>query len=224
MNKEPNSPNEQLGEKTKKLFEQIDALRGVEMESLDNLQKLHLSVMEQESERLARKYRSEEHPRLKTLTERVNLEETTFRLMIKDEVRESGRVLPILTNSEWRVNGYVYNDDEVPQAGVTVFLANDKGEWFNDLGFDCTDENGYYSITLNKTAIDKHANTPLTLAVSNNQKKLLHLDPEKLIPAPAGLAFREIFLDGATTCISPPGDIKTEPPRVPPAARAKRKK
>lgn len=97
---------------------------------------------------LAVKYGAD-HPRVAE----VKTQQTVNRMLIQqvEVIRvQTANPPPQVDAQGYVFHGYVRNRQRQPKPGLTVALFDEKG-WFKDLGYGCSDENGYFILRYNGT-------------------------------------------------------------------------
>lgn len=128
----------------------------------------------------------------------------------------------------WTLHGHVRNSARVGLPNLTVGLYDQKNQWIEELGYACTDKNGYFrlshqgekaaattGIVSTRADVSGHATTSgaqIYIHVLSAKGATLYVDPKTLQPAPGQVDYREIILDGeASGCAPPPGSSQPPP-------------
>lgn len=211
-------PEEIFKEITEKIdlsFNQMDSLR---LEGLDDLKTFHMikkKAMKKERERLVKKLGTE-HSRVMSLDKKINYTVGMLNDMNVMITEAKIDVKPVDENT-WRVHGKVFKIVEnikIGIKGLTVALHDIEGVWRKELGYSCTDENGYFSIdfTINeRTARYVSMEEELFLYVSDKDHQILYQDPDFLTIKPGSIDYRAILLLGDDDISGPGIDICTPP-------------
>ncbi|MEO8148077.1 MAG: hypothetical protein ABI723_10590 [Bacteroidia bacterium] len=200
---------------------QLDEQRLLELNNLKQLQEIKNEMFKLERNRLANKY-GEDHPRVLKADSRLAYNQEMFPGLDKEIERANIKPDTLPVNS-WRVHGKVkvYDEKFNPVKDVTVFLSDDKKTWFEALGNTCTDDSGYYSLTINEKQDDIIIKEPLFLNVSDKNQKLLYHDTEPLFFSVGLIDYKDIYLDGKD-CVAPASNYEKD--TSPPVAKTKRMK
>lgn len=203
----------------------IDQQRNRNLNRLQTIQDNRNSGLEREQARLMKKY-GRQHPRINNLKSRLQYNQGSAR-EIKMEVVKASISVPAIDLNTWMVHGRVLEGKEGnPVQGVTVSLYTPDGNWVRELGYSCTDSQGYYSIL--HTIIDTGGETKkessketevsvleikqdLYLKVSNEEKQVCHTESKPLRMEQGKIDYRLIIL-GKKDCSPPPEDDDIPPP------------
>ncbi|HRI58939.1 MAG TPA: YegP family protein [Saprospiraceae bacterium] len=123
--------------------------------------------------------------------------------------RNNINVQPFPSKS-WRVHGRVFDPNDLPLKGLTVFLAGSNKQAIPGLAYACSDEQGYYAITLSEREITELKLETVYLAVSDANRKIVYFNAEPLHVLLRTIDYRDIFIE-AEVCGAPPPD-SIEPP------------
>jgi len=194
-----------------KSFTQVDEQRLAELNNLKQVQEIKNEVYKLERSRLVNKY-GEDHPRVQNTNSRLAYNQEMFSGLDKEIKRAEIKTEPLPINA-WRVHGKVF-DKNTPVTGMTVFLTDQKQNWVEVMGSDCTDEKGYYSITVDEKIVKQFARQPLFASVSDKNKKIIYRDTVRLFASEGLIDYKDIFLnDAASSCIPPPSN-PVNPPKA----------
>lgn len=216
----------------------LDQLRAQALYHLQILQDGRNSSLMREQSRLKKKYGSN-HPRVQKLSNRIQYNQGAAQ-EIKIEVAKVKIIVPNIDPQTWMVHGRVMEaEGGNPIPGVTVSLYTAKGTWVKELGYSCTDEQGYYSIRYTKDVIkDKTENgqqkddaakvEPLAdakereaaarkcfyLGVTNKDQQVIHTESEPVCVKLGQIDYRLIILS-KSQCTPPADDKKKQPTPTP---------
>lgn len=191
--------------------DQLDEQRLAGLEEEQNNQLIKDEVLQREKTRLEAKY-GNTHPEVQAAESRIAYNKEMF-TGLNNEIEKATIKTEPLSNNAWRVHGRVFDQDNKPVKGVTVFFADQNNGWIEILGSSCTTESGYYSLTADEKIIDKIAKTQsLFLNVSDKNKKVIYKSDESFSPSRGIIVTKDIYLkdDG---CILPP--VTNKEPQLP---------
>ena len=105
----------------------------------------------------------------------------------------------------WKVHGKVVDQDDKGIKGLTIGLYDDKGKWQRDLGHGCSDDKGYFHISVKvKEKEEELLITPFYLYVLDQNKNILFKDTEQLFIVSGQIDYRAIrIVDEGEVCIPP---------------------
>lgn len=216
----------------------LDQQRAQALQHLQLVQDGRNSLLMREQSRLEKKYGST-HPRVQKLSNRIQYNQGAAQ-EIKIEVAKVNIIVPNIDPQSWMVHGRVMEaKGGEPVPGVTLSLYTAKGVWVKELGYSCTDEQGYYSIRYTQDAIkDKMENgqprddaskiEPIGgikrggvavkkcfyLGVTNKEQQLLHTESEPICIQLGQIDYRLVILS-KSQCTPPAGDKKNKPTPTP---------
>ncbi len=202
---------DELSRNIGKGIETVDDRRADALERLQIVRGVKASSMRREQERLTLKY-GEGHPRVQTLTNRIAINEGLL-ANLEAEAARARTPIPTPDQDHWILHGYVRDEDRKGVQGLSVALYDQSNEWVRELGYGCTDQNGYFKIDSASSLIDK--GVQVSVNVLSGDGEVLYADEKTLLtPAPGQVDYREILLtEGAEVCRPPSGG--KEPPRSP---------
>ena len=180
---------------------QLDEQRLQELNNLRQLQEIKNEVYKLERSRLVNKY-GEDHPRVQKADLRLSYNKKMIPGLDKEIERAKTKNEP-LPNNAWRVHGRVFNKPSDPALGVTVYLSDEKKNWIRELGNTCTNEAGYYSLTVDEKLIGRVEKRPLFLSVSDKSQQKLYQDPDPLFAFKGLIDYRDVYLN-VESCVTPP--------------------
>lgn len=186
----------------------VDSVKMLDDERLAGLkefqqhQGLRNSILQEEKTRLESKYGSD-HPVVQEINTRLDMHEN-LNAGLDQEISKSSIKNDPLPAGSWRIHGKVYDSGIAPVQGYSVFLGDISGNWNKKTGNSCTDETGYYSLTLVEKVAQSLEKQPLYLIVSNKDKKIVYMDSEPINVKRGTIIYRDIILSETnTTCIPP---------------------
>lgn len=150
----PISPEESIRGLTVGLAES-DSVRAEGYAELSTLRAAKQTQLSRREALLALKYGAD-HPRVaeSRAQQAVNREMGQQLQVLQIQVSTP---LPQVDEHGYVFHGYVRNRRRQPLPGLTVALYED-GRWFRDLGYGCTDENGYFLLRFTEKTKDRPEN------------------------------------------------------------------
>ena len=188
-----------------KVHETISGLDEQRLQELNNLkqhQEIKNEVLQLESKRLANKH-GEDHPRVQKTMARLAANREVF-VALDKEAEKAAIKTELLPANSWRVHGKVFDEKNSPVSGVTVFLSDVQKNAIRDLGSICTDDTGYYVLTIEEKLMGVIEQKPLYLAVSSKSPKILYQRPEPVIAIKGFIEYADIYLN-EKDCAPPEG-------------------
>lgn len=167
-------PIEQLDEAASLLQEQ----RTQQLLEVHLNQHIDQRATEREHARLSQKY-GEGHPRVQAMAARLE-QNNLFLVAVDQEISRSKNRQEPLPKGGWRVQGQVFETTDKPAAKVSVYFSDSQHEPIQKLGHACTDEQGYYAITLDNDQVERGQQTPLYLTVADENMTVLYSAHEPL--------------------------------------------
>lgn len=218
----------------------VDGLNQSRQQNLNRLLVIQVNRnkgCEREQDRLMKKY-GRNHPRINKIKNRLQYSQALAK-ELKMEADKAAITVPTIDINTWMVHGRVLEGTAgKPVQGITVSLHTADGKWISELGYSCTDKQGYYSIRYptTKTTGDEKKEPPsetvvtdldwekgrgaadgrdMYLTVSDNDKQVCHTEREPVRIEKGKIDFRLIIL-GKKDCSPPPkNDDKPTPPSEP---------
>ncbi len=200
--------------------EQLDALRLKGLGDFQNNRLVKNEILIREKKRMEAKHGAT-HPKvLETQTKLTYQKEMAVGVEIERE-KAAIKSEPFERNA-WRLHGKVYEKDLKPVVGVTVYFSSERKDWIEELGSYCTDETGYFTLTLKDEIIDKLKGNKIFVSVSDKNKKVLIIHQKPVLITKGSIDYIEICLnkDG---CVPPPTDKDPRDPKVPPTPNPDKK-
>ena len=187
-----NVNQEDIVTKTSAVFDQLEEIRIDELKNLVSLKKIQDQNLQTEHKRLTEKYGAD-HPRVQKMATQLAYHQELFKSFKQEQARSNTKT-SAFDPQTWRIHGIVYNPDNIPQKGLTVFLSDANKRLNKESGYTCTNEQGYYSIALNKEQIGSTLKLPLFLTVSDDNQKNLYMDKETVEIKIGHSDVKDIFL------------------------------
>ena len=179
-----------------------DQQRVAALERLRTVRKAKATSLNREQQRIAIKYGAE-HPRAQALAAKVELN----RGFINDLVIEATKAkveIPIVDQATWVLHGFVRDRSRsgLPDLTVALFDGRERqGAWLRDLGYACSDKQGYFKLTLRDFG---GRDKPVYLHVLNSKSVALYIDSQPLTPRGGQVDYREIIIGGEARDCTPP--------------------
>lgn len=186
----------------------LDDERLAGLQEFQQHQALRYSILQDEKTRLEIKYGSD-HPLVQEINTRLDMHEN-LNAGLDQEISKSSIKNDPLPAGSWRIHGKVYDSEISPVQGYSVFLGDSSGNWNQKTGNSCTDETGYYSLTLVEKIAESLEKQPIYLSVSDKDKKIVYVDSEPLIVKRGMIIYREIVLSKTKTTCTPPENNNEE--------------
>jgi hypothetical protein len=185
-------------------FDSLDAIRAEELDTTNRLQAITNTAGIQERARLAAKY-GEDHPRVKNLDARLSYNVNMLKGLATAIERNNIKV-PVLPVNSWRVQGRVFDSNDAPLKGLTVFLSNSNKQAIGGLDYTCTDEQGYYAITLGEREISDLKDETVFLAVSDANRRVVYVSSDALSISIRAVSYQDVFIEQSGCDVAPPPD------------------
>jgi len=183
-------------------IETADAERAKSLEHLQRVRQARTTSLNREHDRLAAKY-GDKHPRVLALASRIKLNDGLVSNLSAEIVRAKTEI-PQVDETTWVLHGFVrdLNGKGLSRLTVAPYDKPDRtGVWAKDLGFDCTNDLGYFKIVAKNL---KEGHPKVFLRLLNKEGATLFCDPQENTPRPGGLDYREIRISGDVVECAPP--------------------
>jgi 5-hydroxyisourate hydrolase-like protein (transthyretin family) len=189
-------------------FDQMDTLRREGLQDINTFQQVKRSGLKKEKARLTDKL-GPEHQKVAAVQAKIrdidNMEKDLDALITEANIA----VEPVDENT-WKVHGKVFDKNRKGIQGLTAALYDKDGKWQREIGYGCTHEQGYFSITYStgenvrqKVSTDKE----LLLYILDKNHNILYKDQEPLFVHPGHIDYRAIYIaDAGEVCTSPEPD------------------
>jgi hypothetical protein len=182
--------------------DQLDEQRLLGLQEEQNTQLIKNEILQREKKRLEAKY-GNTHPEVQQAESRIAYNKEMFTGLDIEISKASIKTEPLPANA-WRVNGRVFNQNSESVKGVTVFLSDQNKRWLEGIGNSCTNESGYYSLTVGeKQLAGSFKNQPLYLSVSDKNKKIIYVAKEPVFAVAGLIDNKDIYLENED-CTLPP--------------------
>jgi hypothetical protein len=181
---------------------QLDEHRLAGLQESQNTQLIKDEILQREKKRLETKH-GNTHPEVQEAESRTVYNKQMF-TGLNNEIEKASIKTEPFNRTSWRVHGRVFNNESKPVKGLTVFLTDQNKRWIEILGSSCTNDLGYYALTVDEKMIDKiDKGQSLFLAVSDKNKKIIFTSAEALIPVKGVIIYRDIYIN-SEDCVPPP--------------------
>lgn len=186
-------------------FTSLDQQRSQGLERLQLIQSVQNTAQEREQQRLITKYGGD-HPRVQEISARLTYNQG-LRKDLAREIDRSKITAPQFDPSTWQGHGLVLDKNAVGIKGLTVSFADGKGTWIQALGYACTNEQGYFSITY-PAQIGQTPSIPdpqpVFLTVTDQNRRILHRELTPRYVKIGQIDFWRIEITEDRGCETPP--------------------
>jgi len=199
-------------------FETFDETRQEGLKTSAEIQDVRNKSRLKEKKRLAKKY-GEDHPKVKNMESRLSYGKSAEKGLEVEIENNSIKQEPFMPDS-WRVNGRVLSIEMKGIANLTLSLFDENMQWLRDLGSVCTDDRGFFSLTVtDKTGklFEKYQGKAVFLTVSKDAKEVIHQEKDPLYLEIGAIEYRQIIL-GQEQCPSPPSPSPSPSPEPEPGS------
>lgn len=182
----------EAAKKISKLYDDVD---GKKIERLEMAQLFHVikkEMMEAESKRVTKKYGTKHARSEKAVAAIQQIKNISEALDMQLKFTKMNST-PFSTTS-WSVQGFVTRESGKGVPGLLVSFITEKRKTANLQWTSKTDENGFYSLLLEKEALEKLASQPLFLIVMSKAKKLIQQGENALLPVPGVIDMQDIVI------------------------------
>ncbi len=170
----------------------LDDKRLAGLQEFQQNQGIRNSILQAEKTRLEKKYEGD-HPYVLAINTRLTMQENLNAGLVQEISKSSIKNEPLAAGS-WRIHGRVYDTAKKPAQGYAVSLGSRSGIRNDKTHNSCTDETGYYSLTLDENAAGSLEKQTIYLSVSDNHKKTVYMDSEPLSVKKGLIYYRDIIL------------------------------
>lgn len=188
-----------------KLIDQFDTSRGAGLEDLVRVRAAKFNGVVRDRDRLATELGAED-PRVVALDRSIALHRDTL-AGFRSEIALSSIDPPRVDERGWAIHGNVYDTARSPLPGLTVALYQ-RDTWARDFGYACTDDNGYFALTIADAA---PVENDLSLRLLRSED-IVHTDPRAVAVRPGQVEYREIIVDETPDTCGPPVRPTQPPP------------
>lgn len=197
-------------------LEKVDTERGAAYRTLVTLRAAKSNVLDRHQSLLARKFGSEDHPRVIALRAESDLIKRQLPEIRAAQV-QAVTPAPTVKPAGYAVHGFVRTAKREPVPQVVVAIHGTDGEKRKDFDSATTDVDGHFSVAtpqlLGATRVSAESLKPVALEVRvfDGRKLLQHFSPA-LAALPGQVDFREILVVGdATSATAPEVTPRTNP-------------
>jgi hypothetical protein len=201
-----------------------DSARVDGLQRLNQLRKVKATVLEREVARL-----EPGHPRGLALNERIELNRRLI-LDLAVEIEHAETQIPVVDKNTWVVHGFVRGKNLKGVPSLTVAIYDAKGTWIQAMGYACTDDKGYFKLTLSSTtdktedaenlavfpdaaATSATRGPEVFIRVLDKSGVHIHIDQHTLTPQLGSVDYREIILSNGKGNCRPPSGTPDPVPR-----------
>ena len=201
-----------------KALDQADPQREAGLTQLARVRSAKQTLLQREQQRLSKKLGAA-HPRVRALERKREANTAMLREVNLDLARAATPSIE-LDDDAWVLHGRVMDRQRLGLPGLTITLVDPKGNWVRELGYACTDQRGYFRLTVDdlKPASEKppaNRETTVQLRVSDRANTILHTDKPPLTPRAGRIDYREITLGEPPADCRPPEGGGGPVPRAP---------
>jgi len=202
-------PVSQVSETLEKTIVGLDQARAADLGEMSEVRVAKFNVLARDRVRLAAKLGATD-PRVLAIDASLALHAQTVP-GFASEIAISTAPQPRVDESSWVLHGLVLDASRKPIQGVTVALYQ-KDTWLQNLGFACTDANGYFVLMVQEALkIDRG---PFSIDILRNEK-IIFIAPDPVTIRPGHVEFREIVIDAIANTCPPPSGNQPAPPAPP---------
>ena len=196
MKRQSISP-EEVPAKIEEVYAFVDNRRQEELQRAVRINRIQHDALLRERARLSKKY-SVSHPRIQKINARIT-ESQRLAKALDHELELAHIEMPVPGPDLWHIHGRVWSSKGERMSGLTVSLYEKAGGWIRAMGFACTNEHGYFLLTVSDKSGEigeKYQDTELILTVLNDKKEILSQEKDPLKLALGRIDFREIMMKG----------------------------
>lgn len=210
-------PMDEILEKIDASFNYMDSERTDGLDRLKTIQRIKNRASHRERIRLIDKY-SSDHIKVKNIDTRLRYNVGLMK-ELTSEIERSKIKIPKIDKNTWMVHGFIANENDISNEGLTVSLYDESYNWIKELGFACTNEKGYFAIVYKVKERQEAVVTEdqkVILTVSDKEYKILYQDKEPLYVKLGEINYRIIVIPKIDEVCTPPQPDNSEP--IPPDA------
>ncbi|MCU0286946.1 MAG: hypothetical protein MUF15_11175 [Acidobacteria bacterium] len=194
------------------IFEQFDSQRRIGLQELKTIQQVKRNSLAREQKRLSEKL-GVDHPRVTAIGAKIqDIENRTKDLDVL--ITEANIEVQPVDEKTWMVHGKVFDKERKGIPGLTAALYDENSIWQREIGFGCTDNDGYFAIRYAppdpNTAPAASRDKKLFLYISNRNQQILYRDTGALMVKPGQIDYRSIYISGEDDVCVSPGSEKYE--------------
>lgn len=197
--------SDQVSQNIQQTLQFSDQERTEQLGRFSNLQNTQISVLQKERERLMKKYRTPNHPRIQKIDAKLRIT-TGLNEEFQAEFEKSNIEVNSFNRTKWRVQGFVLNLQRRGLEGLTVSLFNQEGRWVREIGLASTDERGYFLIDYpsENMEVTVASDQPLFLTITDSDRQILYQAEMPLFLKLGSIDYEEISLDPSQQSQTPP--------------------
>ena len=160
-----NIPLDQIQAELDRGVSGADTLRAADLAGLGRMREAKAASQERRAARLARRY-GESDPRVQVLTEKAAVNRAYSRQLAFERDRTQGGA-PNADPDAWILHGHVRNADLSAAPGLTVAVYDDKGNWIQAFGHDCTDAGGRFKLLVQPPSSGGQGGDPVLVPIGS---------------------------------------------------------
>ncbi len=186
-------------------FDRLDTVRSGALNELKAFQQIKRDVLKKQKARLTEKL-GPDHQKVVVVGKKIrNIDHMSKDLDVL--ITEANIKVESVDKNTWKIHGKVIDKDRKGIKNLTATLHDQKGKWLREMGYGCTDENGYFSISY--TLIDETGHmismkNKLFLYISNKKQTILYKDSEPLFIRPGRIDYKAIYISDIKEVCTPP--------------------
>lgn len=193
-------------------FDRMDGLRLDGLQDINTFQQVKRNALKKEKERLTDKL-GPHHQRVVAVEAKIrdinNMEKD-----VKVLIAEASITVDPVDENTWKVHGKVMDKDRKGIQGLTAALYDKDGNWQKEVGYGCTNDQGYFSITYSTGENSQQqvsTDTELFLYILDKNHNILYKDQEPLFVHPGHIDYRAIYIADEGEVCTPPEPGQEEP-------------
>jgi hypothetical protein len=221
-------PFSEIAQGLNQAFDSADPQRLTGLQNLQRVRTAKDTLLEREQARLSAKL-GPDHPRVAALAFKRSANQDFKRDLSLGISRAQTPVVGADPDA-WILHGFVRNAAHVGLPNLTIGLYDAKNQWIKELGYTCTDQNGYFQLRVQgvaaageTTKLDAKTGAQVVVTATGGQVFIhvlsgkggaQYVDSRALQPKLGQVDYREIVLDDAAGGCAPPPDGDPEPPKT----------
>ena len=186
-------------------FDRLDTVRSGALNELKAFQQIKRDVLKKQKARLTEKL-GPEHQKVVAVGKKIrNIDHMSDDLDVL--ITEANIKVESVDKNTWKIHGKVIDKDRKGIKNLTATLHDQKGKWLKEMGYGCTNENGYFSISYtltDETGPSISMEDELFLYISNKKQTILYKDSEPLFIRPGRINYKAIYISDIKEVCTPP--------------------
>ncbi|MBE9571494.1 MAG: hypothetical protein IMF11_12770 [Proteobacteria bacterium] len=186
-------------------FDRLDTVRSGALNELKAFQQIKRDVLKKQKARLTEKL-GPDHQKVVVVGKKIrNIDHMSKDLDVL--ITEANIKIESVDKNTWKIHGKVIDKDRKGIKNLTATLHDQKGKWLREMGYGCTDENGYFSISYtltDETGPMISMKDKLFLYISNKKQTILYKDSEPLFIRPGRIDYKAIYISDIKEVCTPP--------------------